>query len=563
MVCALAFAPSAFARENVTEWYVKDFRSEITVNKDSSLDVTEYITADCGIAQKHGIYRVLPLKKQLTETESIVMPVKLISITDFDGKPIKYQTSRDYKDQTVTWKIGDADVFVSGVNYYKIKYKIKNAIWANSSDFDEFYWNLSGNFWDIPIDHFEAEIKFPDGINEQNSKVVLYSGGFSESGNYLNATSNFTDGNVLRVEVRETMNPGDGVTVSSSFPKGLVTAHKAGFWEKYWRNLYYLIPLLVLLICYRLWSRNGRDPRINPTVAPEFDAPEKLCPMDLGMVYTDGSLNRDFISASIVNLAVKGYLTIKKIGKKGVFSKDDFELSKKKSFDNLPESEKVLANKLFGSKDKILISSLKNKFYQDIPKISDASMKYLSGQGWLKKSSRTWSGCFWGAGIVLLISAGVWSPFGTQLLIAVIASGVIVLLFAPLMKSRTKKGAELLRQVKGFKLYMDTAEKYRQKFNEKENIFERFLPYAIVFGIAKEWAKKMREIYGEEYFSHYHPIWLIGTDYGSFNADSFSSEISSISSNMASTISSSPSSSGSGGGGFSGGGGGGGGGGGW
>lgn len=127
-----------------------------------------------------------------------------------------------------------------------------------------------------------------------------------------------------------------------------------------------------------------------------------------------------------------------------------------------------------------------------------------------------------------------------------------------------------MRQIKGFKLYMDTAEKYRQKFNEKENIvpagrqvFEKFLPYAIMFGITKEWTKKMRRIYGEEYFNHYHPIWFVGPNFASFNADSLASEISSMSSHMSSTISSSPSSSGSGGGGFSGGGGGGGGGGGW
>ncbi len=110
---------------------------------------------------------------------------------------------------------------------------------------------------------------------------------------------------------------------------------------------------------------------------------------------------------------------------------------------------------------------------------------------------------------------------------------------------------------------MNTAEKYRQRFNEKENYFEKFLPYAIVFGMTGEWIKKMRDIYGEEYFNRYHPIWFYGAAFTNFDVDSFSSELNSMTSNMASTMASHPSSSGSGGGGFSGGGGGGGGGGGW
>jgi uncharacterized membrane protein len=131
------------------------------------------------------------------------------------------------------------------------------------------------------------------------------------------------------------------------------------------------------------------------------------------------------------------------------------------------------------------------------------------------------------------------------------------------MSRRTEKGAMLEHRIKGFKLYMDTAEKYRQQFNEKENIFEKFLPYAIMFGMTKKWIKTMERVYGEKYFATYHPVWFYGAGISNFNVDSLTSSIESLSSGMASTMASSPSSSGSGGGGFSGGGGGGGGGGGW
>jgi uncharacterized membrane protein len=145
---------------------------------------------------------------------------------------------------------------------------------------------------------------------------------------------------------------------------------------------------------------------------------------------------------------------------------------------------------------------------------------------------------------------------------SILLSGIIIFVFSFLMSRRTETGAQLFKRIQGFKLYMETAEKYRQRFNEKENIFEKFLPYAIVFEMTKLWINKMKDIYGEDYFTSYHPIWYIGM-LGNFNVDSFAKEIETMSSSMATTMTSNPSSSGSGGGGFSGGGGGGGGGGGW
>ena len=143
--------------------------------------------------------------------------------------------------------------------------------------------------------------------------------------------------------------------------------------------------------------------------------------------------------------------------------------------------------------------------------------------------------------------------------IALALSGGISMFTAIIMPKRTEKGAEINWQIKGFKLYMETAEKYRQQFNEKENIFEKFLPYAIAFGMTKEWVKKMKEIYGENFYGNYVPVWYIG-NISNFDVSSLTSTIdnlsSSINSNMGTT-------SGAGGGGFSGGGGGGGGGGGW
>lgn len=561
-VC-LSFYGSAEARENVDYWYIKDFESKITVNTDSSLDITEYITADCGTAQKHGIYRVLPTQKTLDGGGVISMPIKLISITDFDGKALKYQVSKNNSDHILTWKIGDSDVYVSGVNYYKIHYQVKNTILHDNAGFDELYWNLSGNFWDIPIDHFRASISLPDGIDQANSSLQYYSGAYGEGDN-LAHTGGFSQKNQVDVEVLQTMNIGEGITISLTFPQNIVLPYIPTFWEKYGAYLFFLLPILFLYLCIRLWRKYGKDPRISLTIAPEFEVPEKLCPIDMNIILKDGNLEPRAISASIINLAVSGRIKIEKIDKKGVFAKDDFKLTMLGGSDGLSASERELFRGLFDSDSKsVILSSKKNKFFKKIPEIKSAGEVFLTKKKWLVPSGRVWQITFISFSVFFVFLSFVFYEQNQSLGASLMISGLIVFIFSFLMRSRTEQGAILNRRILGFKLYMKTVERYRQKFNEKENIFERFLPYAILFGIVDEWANKMKEIYGEKYFNTYHPVWFIGPNFGSFNISNLTSEITAMSSSMASTMASSPSSSGAGGGGFSGGGGGGGGGGGW
>ena len=128
---------------------------------------------------------------------------------------------------------------------------------------------------------------------------------------------------------------------------------------------------------------------------------------------------------------------------------------------------------------------------------------------------------------------------------------------------REGRGAELLRRTLGFRQYMEVAEKERQRFAERENIFSEYLPYAIVFGCVDKWARAFKDIDVEAQTAS----WYSGT--GAFNAGALSSSLQGFSSNLGSAIAATPGSkggsgfSGGGGGGGSGGGGGGGGGGSW
>ncbi|MFA6394186.1 MAG: DUF2207 domain-containing protein [Patescibacteria group bacterium] len=562
------FAPlTGRARENVTDWYIKDFQSEIIVNKDSSLDITENIIADCGNASdKHGIFRILPDAVRIESADgkitAVKTPVELIGITDFEGHKLKYKETKNFFDKTITWKIGDPDIEVSGVNYYRIKYRVKNAIRFND-DFDELYWNLSGNFWDLEIDNFQAKIILPSGADEADIKVDYYAGALKSKAKDLAAYQRIAP-DTLEFRSKGTLKIGEGITASVIFPKNIFTPYEFSFLEIYGKYLWPLIPLFVFFVGYYFWRKYGRDPRVDKTVIPEYEAPENLTPLETGMLMTNGIFSNKLVTAEIINLAAKGLLSVKEIEKKVLmFSSRDYELTKKPDTRieaGLNAPQKAILENVFKGGDSVKLSDLKNEFYKSLAGIKSGSKKLLSDKGLIAASGSRFQVLFIILG-VFLVMAAVFSGIFQMIFFAagLFSSALIIFIFAVIMPKRTPEGAEANWKIKGFKLFMETVDKHRAEFYEKENIFEKFLPYAIVFGITGLWIKKMKEIYGEKYFNTYAPAWYAG-HIGAFDADSFNKSIESLSSAIAANTSAP---SGGGGAGGAGGGGGGGGGGGW
>jgi uncharacterized membrane protein len=553
----------AAPRTNITDWYIQNFISTITVNKDSSLEIVEKITADCGdLPGKHGIFRVLPERINLTDGSKIETPVELVAITDFSGKPIKYSQSRNTFDKTVTWKIGDPDVTVRGVNEYQIHYRVKNAIRFGDPGFDEFYWNLNGNFWDIEMDQFRSEIIFPEEVSEDNAEVEYYTGYLGEQGKELAEYA--WRGNILVVSSKQTLLKGQGITVSVAAPKGIFQPYVPTFWEKYGDYLWLALPFLVLMIAIRFWKKYGDDPAMDQAVVAEYEVPEKLSPIELGMLMTNGRFKNEFITAEIINLAVKGLITIKETKEKIlIFNSNDHQFTK----NSKPEVEKELTDfqreildKIFAGGNEVKLSSLKNNFYTIINNVKKKTISSLADKNLIAKSGLSYQVLFLVIGIIFMIFSFLSLGFNIFMAIGVFFSGLILIIFSFFMPKRTELGVKTNHQIKGFKLFMKTVDKDRAAFYEKENIFEKFLPYAIIFGITDQWIKRMKEVYGEEYFNSHAPAWYVSSNFASFDADGFSNAMSGLSSGIAANTSSP---SGSGGSGGSGGGGGGGGGGGW
>ncbi|PJE58542.1 MAG: hypothetical protein COU81_00165, partial [Candidatus Portnoybacteria bacterium CG10_big_fil_rev_8_21_14_0_10_36_7] len=547
IIMALPLIASARPTNQITDWYLKDFHSEIRVNYDSSLDITENITADCGnLPDKHGIFRILPTRYTMADGKKINMPLNLNGITDGEFA-LPYDITK--KIGSITYKIFSAQDrgTVTGENKVVIDYTYKNTIRFDNNDFDELYWNLNGNFWEIQTDNYSAEIILPKEINQNNSKIYIYTGQVGQK--YIGLANYYwdTNRNSIVVSSTRTLKAGEGITISVTFPKGIITPYQPT-WEEKINNLLILslfivtilIPIIVLLFCFFFWKKYGKDLKLNKAITPEYEPPLNLSPLEISFLKYGGNIPNNDITATIINLAVKGYLKIDEYKKKK-YSLTYIE----KNTDNLNEAEKIILEAIFkGSlsmEGVVRLEKLRGKISTITLKLKPTLQKKLTDDGLFdpegfknqKKLSQI-------AGLMFLITIGfsvviIVSKHGIFLPITfgLIASTIIVSVFASLMAKITPLGAETLWKVKGFKLYMKTAEKYRQQFYEKENIFEKLLPYAISFGLTKEWIKKMEQIYGSDYFNNYHPLWYSGVgSIGSFDANSFASSISSITSSM-------------------------------
>ncbi|MFZ4648702.1 MAG: DUF2207 domain-containing protein [Patescibacteria group bacterium] len=560
----LFFSAPVLARENVSDWYLKDFQTEIIINQDSSLDITENILADCGNAlDKHGIFRSLP-KEYRTKDGNFVLPLELISIANEKGEKLPYSQTSDRG--AVTYKIGDPNISVQGQNFYQIKYRLKNAIRTNNLNFDELYWNVLGNYWDLEIDKFSAKIIFPARISKENTGIYYYAGTLGSKDSSA-ARYQWLSDNILEVDGLRPLLKKEGVTISATFPKNIISPYQLTFQDKYGFSVFELIialfiPVIIFFISYFLWNKYGRDPHLNKTVIPEFEIPENLSPMEMGGIIKKGKLEKNSLAASIIRFGVFGYLKIEKTDRQIAFLEySSFTLirTEKQLGDDLYEAEKFVIGKIFEEKNEVRLYDLRNSLSKELSKISDIILKDFGARGFVDRAGENYAkGMFISCG-VLLFSSFIFAA-RPVILISLIVSAIIVFIFTILMEKLTPRGAELNWRIKGFKLYMNTAEKYRSRFQEQEGIMDKLLPYAILFGITKEWLKKIKEINGDQYLATYHPAFFVGAvGFADFN--NFTDTINQITDSVASSVS--PSSSGAGGGGGAGGGAGGGGGGGW
>jgi len=567
---ALSALFAAPARAQDTGWVINAFDSQIEIQRDGRIAVTESIDVDFRGLEKHGIFRDIPVKYDwpLGKRQVRVYQLQVLAITDGAGKALKYETSSN--GALFEMKIGDPDRTVSGKQQYRIRYVVNGAL-NGFADHDELSWNITGSEWEVPITRASATVRAPANF----SQIACYAGPVGSSDRCTSATP-MTNGAAFTMTRQ--ISPGDDFTVVVALPKGVVPdpvpliQDRPREIEEFfdltpaWLALAAFVAVGGLALVLWRWYTAGRDDREHETIVPEYEPPDKARPAQLGLIVDERADTLD-VTATIVDLAVRGYLTITEIPKEGLFGSRDWLLTRKKTeTGELEQYERVIIEGLFATGDEVTLSSLKRHFYTSLAMAQRELYADSVKRGWFPIDPARTRGTYALLGVAFIVLAGVLTAglgylFGGGVVgLASVVPGIGLVAMSPVMPAKTRAGATLERRALGFKNYMEVAEKDRQAFAEKEHIFADYLPFAIVFRCVDQWAKAFQGIDLKEATSG----WYSGSTLQGFTAANLSSDLSSFSSNVSSTIASTPGGSGSSGfGGGSGGGGGGGGGGSW
>jgi hypothetical protein len=589
---ALLLAPPLPAAAAPAESIVS-YTARIDVRPDGRLDIVETILYDFGGNEKHGIIRSIPDRFRYDDKSDRIYPINTISVAR-DGNADLVDASSQGNNEIL--KIGDANRTVTGQHTYVISYTVRGAL-NGFADHDELYWNAIGGEWAVPIADATATVTGPAAIQ----RVQCFAGPAGR--NQACADSN-VDGATATFHASG-LGRGAGLTTVVAFPAGSVPSTApileprrgplAGFrvtpltvgaglalallgsaaalaiaW-RVGRDRYYVGQLPGLTPGRGEPAVQRRKPLIGaPPVSVEFVPPDKVRPGQVGTIIDEKADVVD-VTATIVDFAVRRHLHIKELRDPGARKPKDWRLTRLTKGDpNFLPYERALFDALFNDRDAVTLSTLKNTFGEDLSKVRRKLYADMVSQGWYRQSPATTRAAAVALAIVLVLaSAGVTALLATTTQLGLIGVGLVVaaivlLVVSPRFPARTGRGSAALARIQGFRLYVATTEAEQIKFQEREQIFSEYMPYAIVFGLAERWAGIFSDIgsvnpdgTGGLYWYGGAPGWNMGYFAGSIYA---------FNSTAGTSLSSTPpSASGSSGfsGGFSGGGAGGGGGGSW
>jgi hypothetical protein len=458
-----------------------------------------------------------------------------------------------------------------------VRYRAENALRHFDEDdleWDELYWNVTGDEWPVPIEASSALIQLPSGVTGVRARAFTGRFGSDESA----ADIAIRDAENA-VEVRSLRGLGihEGLTVVVAWDAraggadGEYVVHRPGPIEKalaFLRSNWPLvIPLLVFFLMHRIWSRVGKDPARRP-VAAKYEPPAGMTPFEAGVLVDNRPDMRD-VTSTLVDLAVRGWLEIEQVEEDKLFGlvKDTdyvFELQRPlAAAGELKSYERRLLEAMFGggSDMRVRSSELENSFYKDLPGIKSALFDQLVGDGYYRsrpdRVQGAWiGGGLAGAGVLAVLGfvlASTWGMSQLTVIVAAVLSAAIVVGFGIVMPARTVKGARAQEEVLGFEEFLERVESDRfKRMITGPEMFEKFLPFAMALGVEKQWAAAFADILREP------PNWYHGAGHATFRPSMFVSDLSGMSNATASAMTTAPRSTGgsgmSGGGGFSGGG---------
>jgi uncharacterized membrane protein YgcG len=559
LACFVILSLPAWARS----WRIADFSDTIHVQSNGSADVHERI-ALVFVGQWHGIHRTIPIEYPGPRGTNYTLLLNVKNVTDGAGQKLGYESSRsgNYRDLKIA--IPGA---VDTTRTVEIDYFVRNAT-RFFPDHDEFYWNVTGNDWPVPIDHVTATVHFPSNA-AGSLRAQAFTGAYGSA--ERDATSE-VKGSELLFESNNPLPMRGGMTIDIFVPQGILE-EPGPLTKLAWfvaSNAIVLLPFWTLGVMGVVWYLRGRDPDPGRSIAPLYEPPAGFTPAEAGTIIDDSIHPRD-ITSTLIDLAVRGYVKIEEKAETilGIFHHKDYVfhlLKPEGEWQGLAPHERVMLSNVFSSASETRLSSLKNRFYTAIPVIREDIMAALKRKGVYLLDPESANGYSIVAAIVVVAPfliaqfgahQNVFNSIGLVVLCGGI-SAVIWWLFARQMTAKTVEGGRARIAVLGFQEFMNRVDADRIKRMPPET-FEKFLPYAMALGVEHHWAQAFAGIVKNP------PSWYVSPNgYTGFNPIFFSNSMHSMATDMHQVFVSAPraSSTGSGwsgggsssGGGFSGGG---------
>lgn len=403
----LLTAPAA-AEERITSYV-----SDVEVQKDGTLHVTETIDiVSEGDRIRHGIYRDFPTRYRGRDGSQVRVGFS------FDG------AERDGEAEAATvepmsngvrMKIGSADTLIEpGPHRYVIRYWTTRQI-GRFADYDELYWNATGNGWVFPIESAEARIRLPSPATFVQS--AAYTG--AQGSTATNAQVAGEQPGEITFRTTWPLAAYEGLTVAAAWPKGVVAepdeSTRLGWWlVDYGPPAAGAAGLLGLLGFYfYAWLRAGRDPR-RGTVVPLFAPPDDLSPPAMRFVAEMGGDNRSF-AAALVDMGVRGHIRMSEEDG-GWLSSDTRRIERLASATPLPDEEEIALAQLLSTGESIEMKQENHAKFSSAKKSLNDNLKKRF-EGTLFHRNYGWAG----AGLALYIAA-LWFAAAATALATGIAS---------------------------------------------------------------------------------------------------------------------------------------------
>lgn len=516
---------------------IAQYRVNVSFTEEGYADFDEVIEV-LFTEPRHGIYRFIPLRSKVGG-QSIYRLIREIRVEGFDFSRLK-------EGDNLVLKIGDEDKYVEGRQVYRIRYRVLNPL-NFFGDHAEFYWDLVGNSWQVPIEKIVFRVAFPGQISLAADDVRCNTG-------LAGSTAQDAEWQILSNQIvgqsTRPFEPYEGLTLAIRLPKAAF--QEMNGWTYFWkRHSLLLVPFLLIIagLAALFVARNRRQ-----TIMTEYFPPDGLSPAIAGG-FVDHSVDSNDVLCLIPHLANKGYLRLE-MKEGGWFSKDKITFFKlKEAGTDLMSFEREFFNALFSTGDQVELGDLKNKFYVHLGAVRSSVKTWIDEQGWYEPEQKRWAAAAFIAALGALIWGVIIADENSDGFVLA-GAGFVLFFIAGKFHKRTPLGNQTYRNLAGFRQFIKKAERpvIERLMQDDPLYYDKTMPYALAFGYLSRWNKHFEGLLTNP------PAWYgggqssMGRSWNSFS-ESFPSEVDSIGSVFSSGSSSSGSSSSSGGG--SGGGGGG------